>query len=235
MKPSLLSSCTWVCSADTREGQETNESVIEYKLSLQHRTSDSSSQSPTVPDTQQSTQSPTVPDTQQSSQSPTVPDTQQSSQSPTVPDTQQSSQSPTVPDTQQFRKQRGRFGGGARSFCGSLIKGDTNLFWQINSFHCRDATRKVPVKVRNLNSLVLFVFFFALAYERVFTELVGDLSPVNHKGSYQGWGFSSKCTVLKVVLSKDHKIFAGVWMHYSARKFYRLGQRRGWAGWIVNS
>ena len=42
-------------------------------------------------------------------------------------------------------------------------------------------------------------------------------------------GFSSKLIALKVDVLHDRKIilFAGASVHLSARKFYRLGQRKG--------
>ena len=52
--------------------------------------------------------------------------------------------------------------------------------------------------------LVLFVFFFALAREKVFIRTQSIES--------------------RIVKGPDNILFEGVWVHFSARKSYRLGQ-----------
>ena len=64
-----------------------------------------------------------------------------------------------------------------------------------------------PIKVRNLKLLSLFFFFFALDCERIFVK--------------------TRSTESRCVTGPGNGLFAGAWVHHSARTFYRLGQRRG--------
>ena len=60
------------------------------------------------------------------------------------------------------------------------------------------------MKVQNLKALDPFVFFFALACERIFIKM---------------HNIESSC-----VIGFENILFVGASVHLSARKFYRLGQ-----------
>ena len=61
-----------------------------------------------------------------------------------------------------------------------------------------------PIKERKLKSLSLFLFFFALAHERIFIK--------THK------------IESRFVIEPENILSAGVCVHFSTRKFYWLGQ-----------
>ena len=65
-----------------------------------------------------------------------------------------------------------------------------------------------PIKVRNLNPLRLFLFFFALAYEKIFIK--------------------THSTENIFVIRPETILFWGASVHLSARRFFRLGQWRGY-------
>ena len=75
-------------------------------------------------------------------------------------------------------------------------------------FHCHDVIWKQPINVRNLKSLSLSVFFFALAHERVFIK--------KHN------------TECGFALGAENILTEGVCVHFSARKLLRLGQWKGY-------
>ena len=68
---------------------------------------------------------------------------------------------------------------------------------------------KWPIKMRNLKTLSLFVFFFTLAREL-------------------GIFIKMDSTESRFVIGTENILFKGASVHLSARKFYKLRQWRGW-------
>ena len=94
---------------------------------------------------------------------------------------------------------RGGGGGGGGGGCKLVVEESLNPFTAMMSL------QKLPVKVRKLKPVSLFVFFFAaLVCERIFIK----------KRSVE-----SRC-----VIGPENILFTGASVHHSARKFYSLGQ-----------
>ena len=77
-------------------------------------------------------------------------------------------------------------------------------YFCINPFTAMMTHKNDLSKLRNLNPLTLFVFFFALAYERILIK--------------------TRSTESLCVVGPDNILFAGASVHFSVQKFYRLGQ-----------
>ena len=87
--------------------------------------------------------------------------------------------------------------------------------------HCHDATWKRPVKVQNLKPLNLFVVFFALACQRIFTKT--DIIESSCVIGSENLLFASE----NLLFASENLLFASASVHLSARKLYRLGRWRG--------